>query len=76
MRESTRRGRPINPQVKAREQEVYAALETPCTSRGVSEALNLEVPDVRSSLKRLREKGTVTLEKVNGAFLWSRTGSD
>ena len=72
MSDSSQRGRPVNPLVAQREQMVYAALENPCTSKDVSTALDLSVPAVRLSLKRLREKGSVDLKKVDGVFLWSQ----
>lgn len=76
MSDMTRRGRPTDPLVKEREDKVFAALETPSTSRSISEALGISVPAVRLSLKRLRGKGTVRLHKVDGAFLWSRAEKD
>lgn len=72
MSDPPRRGRPINPVVAQREKLIYDALEQSRTSRGVSEALDLSVPAVRISLKRLREKGCVDLHKVDGEFLWSQ----
>ncbi len=73
MSDPPRRGRPANPLVAQREKLIYDALENPCTSRRVSELLDVSIPAVRISLKRLREKGTVDLKKLDGEFLWSQT---
>lgn len=70
-----RRGRPVDPLVKAREEKIFQALTTPTTSRGISDALEISVPAVRLSLKRLRAEGTVILNKVDGAFVWSRAAA-
>lgn len=70
------RGRPVNPLVQEREQSIYGALETPATSRHISDVLGISVPAVRLSLKSLRQKGTVRLHKVDGAFVWSRAATD
>lgn len=73
MSDPPRRGRPVNPLVAQREKLIYGVLERPQTSRRVSELLSLSIPAVRISLKRLREKGTIDLKKVDGEFLWSQT---
>jgi Mn-dependent DtxR family transcriptional regulator len=73
MSEIKQRGRPLDPLVQAREQLIYSALEIPSTSKSISDSLGLSVPAVRLSLKRLRSKGTVSLHKVDGVFLWSRS---
>ena len=70
------RGRPIDPRVIQREEDIYAALDRPCTSRAVSQALSISTTAVRLSLKQLRKRGVVDLHKVDGTFLWSRHASE
>lgn len=70
---STRRGRPVDPLVKARDEKVLSALDTPSTSRDISDALGISAPAVRLSLKRLRAQGIVVLSKDDDVFIWSRT---
>lgn len=76
MNDKPRRGPRIDPLVQAREEAVYGILENRATSKDIAAALGISVPAVRLSLKRLRSKGAVSLHKVDGIFLWSRTAKD
>lgn len=67
-----RRGRPRSQDVIARDEQVFAALETPKTRAQLAEELGVEFSKVFLSLFRLRNDGRIARSRQDGKHVWSR----
>lgn len=73
MQDTARRpGRPRDPQVAARDEEVYQLIAAGTGSRsGLAEATGLDRPTVALCVQRLKKQGRIRTCSDDGAIVWS-----
>ena len=73
MQETVRRpGRPRDPQIAARDEEIYRLIADGTGSRSaLAKATGLDRPTIALSVQRLKKAGRVRTCAVDGAIVWS-----